>query len=176
MLLAPSGETDLLTVLQNHDVIAELESLVAVGEEISRVPEGPASTVGNRLVSEVVRQAEEDWVRVRDEIAVRVRELRERVGLLTYSDSVGLLCVLKRIEAVPSQPSDWEWMAWDEELVMNMRRLKGKAEGLVVRNEEQEERRIRRDDKPSESARLFKPVQSELVPPVRFGSSRWITT
>lgn len=175
MLLAPSDDHDhdLLTVLQNHDVITHLESLVAVVEEISRVPEGPASTIGNRLVSEVIRQAEEDWVKIRGEITVRVRELRERVGLLTYSDSVELLCVLKRIEAIPSQPSDWEWMAWDEELVIEMTRLKGKAEGLVVRNEEQE-RRIGRD-KASESARFFK-VRSEFVHPVRFGSGRWITT
>lgn len=174
MLLAPSDDHDQLTVLQNHDVITHLESLVAVVEEISRVPEGPASTVGNRLVSEVVRQAEEDWVKIRSEITMRVRELRERVGLLNYSDSVEMLCVLKRIEAVPSQPSDWEWMAWDEELVIEMRRLKEKAARLVVRDEEQE-RRIGRD-KASESARLFKPVRSELVHPFRFGSGRWITT
>lgn len=176
MLLAPSDNPDLLTVLQNHDVISELESLVAVVEEISRVPEGPASTEGNRLVSEVVRQAEEDWVRVRGEISVRVRELSERVGLLTYSDLVELLCVLKRIEVATSQPSDWEWMAWDDEgLVSEVGRLKGKVEELVVRTEKQLERRVRRDNT-SESARVFNPVRSELVQPVRFGSSRWIST
>lgn len=174
MLLVPSDEPDLLTVLQNHDVIAELESLVAVIEEISHVPEGPASTEGNRLVAEVIRQTEEDWIKVRREIADRVRELTERVGLLTYSDLVESLCVLKRIEAAAYQPSDWEWMAWDEVLVSRVGRLKAKVEELVVARNEKQERRLLRD-KASESARLFGPVRSNLVPPVRFGSSRWVT-
>jgi hypothetical protein len=174
MLLAPSNDPDVLTLLQNHDVIAELESLIAVIEEVSRVPEGPALTEGNRLVSEVVRQAEEDWIKVRGEIANRVRELTERVGLLTYSDLVELLCFLKRIEVAASQPSDWEWLAWDEGLLSKVGRLKAKAEELVVMRNETQERRVRRDEA-SESARLFNPGRSELVQPVRFGSSRWVT-
>jgi hypothetical protein len=174
MLLAPSDDPDLLTVLQNHDVITELESLIAVLEEISRVPEGPALTEGNRLVSEVVRQAEEDWIKVRGEMANRIRELTERVGLLTYSDLVELLCVLKRIGEASSQPSDWEWMAWDERLMSEVGRLEAKVEELVVVKNEAQERRVRRE-KASESTRLFHPVRSELAQPVRFGSSRWVT-
>ncbi|KAJ1700532.1 hypothetical protein LUZ63_000311 [Rhynchospora breviuscula] len=176
MLVTPSSDDpDQLTVLQNQDVISELESLVAVVEEISHVPEGPASTVGNQLKLEVARQAEEDWVQVSAGITVRVREMKERVGLLSYSDSVELLCVLKRIEEVAaSQPSDWEWMAFDEGLLSEVGKLKGKVEEEVVRKEEQE-RRVRRE-KVSESARLLNPVRSELVRTVRFGSTRWVAT
>ncbi|KAJ3676938.1 hypothetical protein LUZ60_002662 [Juncus effusus] len=174
MLLAPcssDSDPDRLIMLPDRDLIKEMESLVAVVDVIVSIPESRGSVEGNQLVMEIVKQAEEDWINMETEILLRIREMKERVRLMSFSDSVELSCVLNRLEEMNCKPLNWKWMAWDEGFLKEVRGLKEKVEELVMRRQE-DERRVRRE-KTSESARIFGRVQSGLGQPVRFGSSRW---
>nr|CAD1826949.1 unnamed protein product [Ananas comosus var. bracteatus] len=103
LLLPPApSDPDRLASLLNPDLVAELEPLVAVAEEIRRAPaptsSSSSSPLHNMLIRETIRVAEEDRIAAEREIGARVRELRERVDSLGFADSVELACLLKRLE------------------------------------------------------------------------------
>ncbi|KAG9450749.1 hypothetical protein H6P81_010714 [Aristolochia fimbriata] len=86
-----------LEALSNGDLVKEIDALVGVVEEIGKVPEY-AYFQENRLAGEVVRLVGDESILIQKEILGRVKETRERLGCLSFGDSVELVCVLKRLE------------------------------------------------------------------------------
>ncbi|KAL5705445.1 hypothetical protein ACHQM5_023746 [Ranunculus cassubicifolius] len=83
--------------LLNQDLLREFDVLVGLIEEICRAPE-LVNIEANRLVNEAMSFVEEDKCSAQKQIMIRVIELKGRIGLLSFSDSVELVCVLKRFE------------------------------------------------------------------------------
>ncbi|OAY85300.1 putative clathrin assembly protein [Ananas comosus] len=178
LLLPPApSDPDRLASLLNPDLVAELEPLVAVAEEIRRAPaptsssSSSSSPLHNMLIRETIRVAEEDRIAAEREIGARVRELRERVDSLGFADSVELACLLKRLEG----GADRKGTVADDPFWGAVAELRERVEGAVAAKGEQE-RRVRRRERPmSESARISGRVESALgAGPVRFGSARWL--
>ncbi|XP_057420119.1 putative clathrin assembly protein At4g40080 [Lotus japonicus] len=89
-----SGER--VSGLTNSDLLAELDSLVAVVEGICKRPNAGSSR-GNKLVDEIVKLVRGDWVVIQTEVCVRIREFGERLGLFEFGEAVELGCCLKRL-------------------------------------------------------------------------------
>ncbi|BAT86549.1 hypothetical protein LR48_Vigan03g309300 [Vigna angularis] len=83
--------------LSNSEVLRETEALLAVIEGIGGIPDA-ASMEGNKLVGEMRSLVEEDVVVALSEVLVRVNELRERFGCLSFGEVVELVYVLNRLE------------------------------------------------------------------------------
>ncbi|XP_068643754.1 putative clathrin assembly protein At4g40080 [Aristolochia californica] len=88
---------EMVAALSNGDLVKEIDALVGVVEDIGKVPEYAYFTE-NRLVGEVMKLAGEESVLTQKEILLRVKETRERLGCLSFGESVELVCVLKRLE------------------------------------------------------------------------------
>lgn len=157
----------------NRELLIELDALVAVVEEISRAP---ATAEDNRLISEAVRIAEDYRRTAEHEILVRIRELGDRVGSLGFADSVELICLLRRLEECKDRvdrPSEGTWTDHDWFWV-EVRELKEETEKVVIRKEEEERGKVRREKLGSSSARILDRFPSGPIVPVTFGSSRWV--
>ena len=94
---AGESEEERVSGLTNADFLVEMDSLLKLMEEIGRKPEAE-STNRNKLVDEIVNLVTEDWGFVMKEVWVRVKEFRERLGCLSFGETVELVCELKRIE------------------------------------------------------------------------------
>ncbi|KAJ6843384.1 clathrin assembly protein [Iris pallida] len=153
-------QSDTLTSLSNGDLLKEMDLLVAAAEETGRTPPTLALE-RNMLVAEVTRLVERERTDVLHAIAVRVREVKERLGELGFAGSVELVCLARRAEQCRRKDEGkLEDSLWSE--------VKGLRErvGEVVA---EERGRVRRE-KASESARFLAAGPAEAV---RFGSSRW---
>nr|CAD1826958.1 unnamed protein product [Ananas comosus var. bracteatus] len=175
LLLPPApSDPDRLASLLNPDLVAELEPLVAVAEEIRRAPaptsSSSSSPLHNMLIRETIRVAEEDRIAAEREIGARVRELRERVDSLGFADSVELACLLKRLEGARIGKGRSPTIRSGARSRSSGRGWRGGG------GEGEQERRVRRRERPmSESARISGRVESALgAGPVRFGSARWL--
>ncbi|GAB4847238.1 hypothetical protein Ancab_026279 [Ancistrocladus abbreviatus] len=118
--------------LLNRDLLREIHSLTSVLEEIGRSPE-PLG--GNLLVDEVMRLVGEDyWITVA-ELVVRLAEFKERLTCMSFSESVDLVCALKRLEVCKERTLmlfGYNKKASAEELWVVARELQesvGRAEG-----------------------------------------------
>ncbi|KAK7306154.1 hypothetical protein VNO77_44076 [Canavalia gladiata] len=83
--------------LTNGDLLTEMDALLTVIEGIGKIPD-PGSSEGNKLVNEIGGLVEEDGIAALNEVCVRVNELRERLGFLSFGEVVELVYALKRLE------------------------------------------------------------------------------
>lgn len=88
---------EVVSGLTNADLLKEIDVQVGVVEEMGRAPDY-ACFQENRLVGEVVRLAGEESVVTQKELLVRMKDMRDRLGCLSFGESVELVCVLKRLE------------------------------------------------------------------------------
>ncbi|CAN6218007.1 unnamed protein product [Urochloa humidicola] len=178
---APAGAdaAEYLVALPNPHLIAELAAFVAVADAVRHAPPPPSSgPQPDALVWEAVRLAEEDRVAAERSIAARVREMGERLDTLSLADAVELVCVLRRVDEGSAQPApEWKWAGLDEGVVCAARRLRERAEGVVLRRTVEERRLVRRDAGSSASARVLVPARvAGGGDAFRFGSTRWAGT
>ncbi|KAJ1290030.1 hypothetical protein BS78_02G210700 [Paspalum vaginatum] len=178
VLLLPdaSADAEYLSALANPHLIAELAAFAAVADAVRHAPQPPSSAPQpNALVWEAVRLADEDRVAAERHVAARVQEMGERLDTLSLADAVELVCVLRRVEdgaaSAPSTP-EWKWAGLDEDVVRATRRLRERAEEVVLRRTVEERRLVRRDFG-SASARLLLPLRAGRGDDVRLGSTRW---
>ncbi|CAM0951775.1 unnamed protein product [Alopecurus aequalis] len=173
LLLLPdaSRDAEYLAALPNPHLVSELAAFASVAAAVRQAPPPSCAPQANALVWEAVRLAEEDRVTAERNIAARVREAGERLDTLGLADAMELLCVLKRVEESAASPPEWKWAGLDEAVVADARRLRERAEEVLLRRTEQDRRLLRRDRAGSASARVVMPGRD-----VRFGSSRWSGT
>ncbi|CAK9322051.1 unnamed protein product, partial [Citrullus colocynthis] len=81
----------------NSDLLKETESLVGLIEETSKMPHC-LHLNGNRLVDKIYAFVGDDYLSGMKEISIRVTEFHQRLGCLSFGESVELVCVLKRLE------------------------------------------------------------------------------
>lgn len=82
----------------NRDLLRELDSVTSVVEEAHKIPESLDSVRDDKLVEQAVALVGEDYFSVMGEISIRVDEFRNRVSLVSFSESVELGCCLRRLE------------------------------------------------------------------------------
>ncbi|XP_052168463.1 putative clathrin assembly protein At4g40080 [Oryza glaberrima] len=180
LLLLPDSSTDAadadyLIALPNPHVIAELSAYASVADAVRQAPPPSSAPQHNGLIWELIRLAEEDRVAAERNIAARVHEMGERLATLTLADAVELVCVLRQVEESTSSPADWKWAGLDEAVVGEARRLRERAEEVVLRRTEQERRLVRRGTAGSMSVRVLT-GGGGCGEAVRFGSTRWSST
>ncbi|KAE8680676.1 putative clathrin assembly protein [Hibiscus syriacus] len=90
-------EEDKASSLINSELLKEINSLGNLIEQIARAP-GSLNSNCNILVDEVLGSVGEDYLSSINEVSIRVSEFRERLGCLSFVDSVELACALKRLE------------------------------------------------------------------------------
>uniref|UniRef100_J3MYB4 Uncharacterized protein n=1 Tax=Oryza brachyantha TaxID=4533 RepID=J3MYB4_ORYBR len=168
-----AADAEYLIVLPNRHLIAELAAFASVADAVRQAPPPSSAPQHNALVWELIRLAEEDRVTAEHNIAARVQEMSERLATLSLADAVELVCVLKQVEESASSPADWKWAGLDEDVVGKARRLRERAEEVVLRRTEQERRLVRRGAAGSVSVRVRTGGVAEAV---RFGSTRWAGT
>uniref|UniRef100_A0A0D9XEM9 ENTH domain-containing protein n=1 Tax=Leersia perrieri TaxID=77586 RepID=A0A0D9XEM9_9ORYZ len=177
ILLLPDGavDADYLTALPNSHLTAELAAYASVADAVRHAPPPSTAPQHNALIWELIRLAEEDRVAAERNVAARVQEMGERLATLSLADAVELVCVLRQVEesASSSSPADWKWAGMDDAVVGEARRLRERAEEVVLRRTEQERRLVRRDAAGSASVRVRTGRGGEAV---RFGSTRWSDT
>lgn len=184
ILLLPDAADDdadaeeYLSALPNPHLIAELAAFAAVADAVRGAPPPSTAPQGSALIWEAVRLAEEDRVAAERNVAARVREMADRLDTLNLADAVELVCVLRRVEdsaaAAPAPPPEWKWAALDEGVVCAARRLRERAEEVVLRRTGEERRVLRRDAGATASARVVVPTRYGFAgDAVRFGSRRW---
>ncbi|CAL5081861.1 unnamed protein product [Urochloa decumbens] len=178
---APAGAAgaEYLVALPNPHLVAELAAFVAVADAVRQAPPPPSSgPQPDTLVWEAVRLAEEDRVAAERSIAARVQEMGERLDTLSLADAVELVCVLRRVEEGSAPPApEWKWAGLDEGVVGAARRLRERAEGVVLRRTVEERRLVRRDAGGSASARVLVPARVAAAgDAARFVSTRWAGT
>lgn len=86
-----------ISSLLNSDLIKELDSLVGVVEEICRAPDNPSSETEN-IANEITAMFLSDYLSSVNELLPRLGELNERLGSLSFGDSVEVACGLKRLQ------------------------------------------------------------------------------
>ncbi|XP_062194094.1 putative clathrin assembly protein At4g40080 [Phragmites australis] len=172
---APADDAEYLAALPNPHLVAELKAFAAVADAVRNAPPPSSAPEHNALIWEAIRLSEEDRVAAERNVAARVQEMGERLDTLSLADAVELVCVLRRVEesaASSSLPPEWKWAALDERVVCAARRLRGRAEEVVLRRTGEERRVVRRDAGPSASARVLLPICSGGSEAIRFGSTR----
>ncbi|KAF7072938.1 hypothetical protein CFC21_078004 [Triticum aestivum] len=176
LLLLPDASCDPehLTALPNPHLVSELAAFASVAAAVRQAPPPSCAPQAHALVWEAIRLAEEDRVTAERNIAARVREMSERIDTLGLADAMELVCVLKRVEESAASPPEWKWAGLDEAVVADARRLRERAEEVLLRRTEQDRRLLRRDPAWSASARVVMlPARAGDGAAVRFGSSRW---
>ncbi|CAL5063949.1 unnamed protein product [Urochloa decumbens] len=177
---APAGaDAEYLVALPNPHLVAELAAFVVVADAVRHAPPPPSSgPQPDALVWEAVRLAEEDRVAAERNIAARVQEMGERLDTLSLADAVELICVLRRVEEGSAPPApEWKWAGLDKGVVGAARRLRERAEGVVLRRTVEERRLVRRDAGGSTSARVLVPARVAAGgDAARFASTRWAGT
>ena len=182
VLLLPddaSADAEYLIALPNPHLIAELAAFAAVADAVRQAPPPPSSgPQPDALIWEAVRLAEEDRVAAERNIAARVKEMGERLDTLSLADAVELVCVLRRVEEGSAPATECKWAGLDKGVVGAARRLRERAEGVVLRRTVEERRLVRRDSGGSASARFIVPARAGRGggDGVRFGSTRWAGT
>ncbi|KAJ8771201.1 hypothetical protein K2173_025954 [Erythroxylum novogranatense] len=91
--------------LMNSDLLREIDSLVGLLEEICQRPDG-LHLQNKSLVGEITNMVGEDYLSAINDILIRLSEFNERLGCLSFGDSVELACVLKRLENCKEHISD----------------------------------------------------------------------
>lgn len=90
-------EEERVSALMNSDLLRETDSLVGLMEEIYKTPDS-LHVHGNNLVDEILNLVSEDYLSAINDVSIRVNEFNQRLSSLSFSDSVELVCILKRLE------------------------------------------------------------------------------
>lgn len=98
LYLSVEKDQERVSSLLNQDLVREFDILVTLVEEICRAPE-LSNVEANRLINEAMNLLTEDKSSVQKQILIRVNELKERLGTLSFSDTIESVCVLKRLES-----------------------------------------------------------------------------
>ncbi|KAK8663841.1 hypothetical protein V6N13_083646 [Hibiscus sabdariffa] len=167
-------EEEKVSSLINSELLKEINSLGNLIEQIGRTPDS-LNSKGNMLIDEVLGLVGEDYLSSINEVSIRVSEFRERLGCLSFVDSVELACALKRLEdckeGLPrvSQRMETVWGSISEvkDQIGNSEVCKGdKGRSLIVG----------RRNKVSESARFGERVAVKRGgDSVKFSSGRFLS-
>ncbi|KAG6399773.1 hypothetical protein SASPL_141258 [Salvia splendens] len=95
-----------ISSLLNLDLIKEIDSLSLLIEEISRSPDNFTEEGGGVIVKEITALFLDDYISSVNELLLRLTELGERVGTLSFGDSVEVVCGLKRLQNCRERLSD----------------------------------------------------------------------
>lgn len=95
--LEKENQEEKISSILNQDLIRDIDSLIGLLEEICKIPD-PRFVEGNKLLNEVIGLLSKDYLSVVNEILPRLGEVTQRLGCLSFSDSVELTCGLKRLE------------------------------------------------------------------------------
>ncbi|XP_071706334.1 putative clathrin assembly protein At4g40080 [Rutidosis leptorrhynchoides] len=164
-LLEKEKQQDLISSLMNSDLIRDFNSLVVVIEELCKLPDN-LLVEKDKLLHAVMELLSSDYLSIVNEILMRFNEFQERVGLLSFYDSVELGSCLERLIICKGKLMDLFYnkkpfvvMLWEtvEELSNRI--------GMVSFN------KIRKVDNGSESARFGERVV-RTSDSVKFSSGR----
>ncbi|KAJ8557478.1 hypothetical protein K7X08_003103 [Anisodus acutangulus] len=86
-----------ISSILNSDLIRDVNSLVQLIEETCKVPDS-LLLEGNSLLYEVIGLLGNDYLSTVNELLIRLSEFKERLGCLSFDDSVELGFILKRLE------------------------------------------------------------------------------
>ncbi|KAK4367002.1 hypothetical protein RND71_014882 [Anisodus tanguticus] len=86
-----------ISSILNSDLIRDVNSLVQLIEETCKVPDF-LLLEGNSLLYEVIGLLGNDYLSTVIELLIRLSEFKERLGCLSFGDSVELGFILKRLE------------------------------------------------------------------------------
>jgi len=157
--------------LSNGEVLTETEALLAVIEGIGGIPDA-ASMEGNKVVGEISSMVEEDVIVALSEVLVRVNELRERFGCLSFGEVVELVYVMNRLEKCKEVVEEVVVVAEKQRLLWDaVREVKEKVEKKVFREEEKTMRTQRHRATKSDRFQ-FPTFFIDSVDLVRFPSAR----
>lgn len=90
-------QEETISALMNQDLLKQTVSLVGLMEEICKRPDS-LHVKGNKLVGEIMRFVGEDCFSATNEVSIRVKDFRERLNVMSFGESVELVCALKRLE------------------------------------------------------------------------------
>ncbi|OWM66220.1 putative clathrin assembly protein At4g40080 [Punica granatum] len=158
-----------VTGLLNSDLLRELDSLVGLIEDACKMPDS-THVESARLLRCVKSLAAEDHMSVMNEVAVRISEFRQRLSVLSFGESVELVCNLKRLEGCEEKLSAiFDRKVPTESFWELMREVKS---NLTEQEEKMSAALDRRVGRGSESARYGGRRAVSLDEPVRFSSGR----
>ncbi|KAJ8544060.1 hypothetical protein K7X08_025678 [Anisodus acutangulus] len=92
-----SDKREKISSFLNSDLIRDVDSLVQLIEETCKVPDS-LLLEGNTFLYEVVGLLGNDYLSTVNELLLRLVEFKERLGCLSFGDSVELGFILKRLE------------------------------------------------------------------------------
>ncbi|KAL3524865.1 hypothetical protein ACH5RR_013237 [Cinchona calisaya] len=155
--LEKDKQEERISAFLNHDLIRDVDSLVGMIEEICKVPD-PRFVEGHKLLHEVISLLNNDYLSTVNEILSRLGELNDRLGCLTFGESIELVCVLKRLEDCKEKLSLLFTVNKPslENLWVLVSELKEKIEKLKAYKEDRKLLTWGKYDKASESARFVK--------------------
>ncbi|KAL1833572.1 hypothetical protein ACET3Z_003223 [Daucus carota] len=90
-------QVDVVSSTLNHDLIRAVDSLIAVLEQICKVPDGAVSLQPNKLIHELIALVEDDYLSCVNELILRLSEFKERLSHLSFGESFELVCIMKRL-------------------------------------------------------------------------------
>lgn len=139
----------------NSDIIKEIDALALLVQEICKLPDSIPPD-GELLVKEIVGLVVNDYLSSVNEILIRLGEVNERLGCLSFTDSLELVCALKRLlgckerlSAIYSVEKPTIEMMWS-----SIERLKENIQRSQVYRGEERLLILGRRETPSESARF----------------------
>ena len=165
-------EEEQVSALTNQVLIQEVTSLVDVIEETYKAPDS-LHLDGDRLLGEVLGLVGGDYLSAVNEFSLRINEVAERLSVLSFGESVELVCALKRLENCKERSSmlrhrkkssmETFW-GFVSEMKDRLQEVYGEDDRMVM---------IGRRDRACESARMEERVLKS-GDSVRFGSGRLV--
>ncbi|CAH9110582.1 unnamed protein product [Cuscuta europaea] len=159
-----------ISLFLNGDLIREIGSLIGVIEEICRAPDS-LLLEGNKLLYDVMGLLSGDYTSLVKELLPRLSEFRERLGRLSFADSVELACDLRRLEDCKGRLSVL-FMGVTKPLAQTMWSLVGELTERLETLKVSEQGKMLTFRTKSESTRFDHRV-SRLQYSVRFSSGRY---
>ncbi|KAK4791418.1 hypothetical protein SAY86_031831 [Trapa natans] len=168
-ILEKKKSEEAVTGRLNSHLLRDIDSLVYLIEDTCKMPESTTHLHTTELLRRVKSLVAEDHVFIMNEVTVRVKEFRERLGLLNFGESIELVCALKRLEICEEKLSTMF------ELKVSMESLWGlvrEPKCNLRKGEEVAERRVVRG---SESARYDRRRTLRSTELVNFSSGRLLS-
>ncbi|RAL43943.1 unnamed protein product [Cuscuta campestris] len=158
----------------NGDSIRDVDSMIGVIEEMCEAPDS-LLVEGNKLLYEVMGMLSDDYFSLVKELLPRLGELEERLGQLSFADSVELACCLRRLEDLQGRLSGLFLTAVTKPSVRTLWGLVGQVKERIETLKDSGGMLTFSFSKKSESARFSDRVSS-LHNSVRFPSGKYHMT